>query len=142
MVFSDDHLTGVPVTELRLFERNGFAQSGTFLVSEKELPIIGTKPSRHPRVAWRNNAIAVAWESGNVSETNSAVVAFRLFSAADLNGSRLSLTRSGNNLTLEWQGPGMLESTTTLSGPWIKALEGASPVHLTLGDTQRFFRIR
>ncbi|MBM3847432.1 MAG: hypothetical protein FJ405_14265, partial [Verrucomicrobia bacterium] len=82
VVFADSAYSAPAPSRLvagRLFNRNGDPITGTFRVSEKETPDLATKESRHPRVAWRNNSIAVAWESGNAPDANVRVVAARFF---------------------------------------------------------------
>lgn len=62
----------------RVFDRNGAPLGGTFHVSEKEAPDMNPFESRNPRIAFRNDSVAVVWESQNYS-AGTRVVAARLF---------------------------------------------------------------
>jgi hypothetical protein len=56
-------------------------------------------------------------------------------------GGRITITRSGNNVTLSWPG-GRLQSATSLNGPTVtwSEVSGASPVTIPAGTGMRFFR--
>lgn len=62
----------------RVFDPSGTPLGKTFYVSEKELPDAATLESRRPRVAFRNDTVAIVWESQNI-EPGVRVVAGRLF---------------------------------------------------------------
>ena len=62
----------------RVFDAQGIPLGKTFYVSEKEGPEATTLESRNPRIAFRNDTIAVAWESQNI-EPGTRVVALRQF---------------------------------------------------------------
>ncbi len=62
----------------RLFDAQGTPLGKTFYVSEKELPDAATLESRNARVAFRNDTVAVTWESQN-PEPGTRVVAVRQF---------------------------------------------------------------
>lgn len=62
----------------RLFAADGAPLGGTFYVSELEMPDPVTLVSRNPRVAFRNDTVAVTWESENI-EPGTRVVAARMF---------------------------------------------------------------
>lgn len=62
----------------RIFDATGKPLGKTFYVSEKELPEAGTLESRNPRVAFRNDTVAVTWES-QTAEAGVRVVALRQF---------------------------------------------------------------
>lgn len=70
----------------RRFNAAGEPLGGTFYISEKELPDQIFLNSSTPRIAWRNNQVAVVWESANEGYTYdpegnpAAVVALRYFS--------------------------------------------------------------
>jgi len=62
----------------RVFDAQGTPLGKTFYVSEKEGPEATTLESRNPRIAFRNDTIAVTWESQNI-EPGTRVVAVRQF---------------------------------------------------------------
>ncbi len=62
----------------RVFDAKGDPLGGTFHVSERELPDENSLESRNARVAFRNDTVAVAWESQNI-EPGTRVVAVRQF---------------------------------------------------------------
>lgn len=62
----------------RIFDSNGDPMGPAFYVSERENPFIATKDSLRPKVAWRDNIVAVAWGSSN-SPAASSVVSTRIF---------------------------------------------------------------
>ncbi len=49
----------------RRFGATGTAVGGTFYVSEVEYPYSVSYDAANPRIAWRNNQVAVVWESDN-----------------------------------------------------------------------------
>ncbi len=63
----------------RVFDSTGKPLGKTFHVSELELPVATTLAAINPRVAFRNDSIAVTWQSKNVPGTETDVVAMRLF---------------------------------------------------------------
>lgn len=63
----------------RVFDATGKPLGKTFYVSEKELPTADTFESRNPRVSFRNDTIAVVWESRNAGNPDLRVVALRQF---------------------------------------------------------------
>jgi len=62
----------------RLFDQQGKPLGKTFYVSEKELPDASALESRRPRVWFRNDTVAIVWESQNI-EPGTRVVALRQF---------------------------------------------------------------
>lgn len=90
----------------RLFDPSGNPLGGTFYVSEKELPAVGTPESRRPRVAFRNGVAVVAWESLSGGSAN-RTVAVRTFNIGGISGGDLmvEIERAGaNSLRLTWEG--------------------------------------
>ncbi|MEW6238016.1 MAG: hypothetical protein AB1656_21720 [Candidatus Omnitrophota bacterium] len=81
VVFSDNDVTGLgfSLAQARLFDAAGEPLSGTFFVSENETLDLALDEARRPRVALRNNMIAIVWESKSSGETTNRVVALRLF---------------------------------------------------------------
>lgn len=63
----------------RVFDPTGKPLGGTFYVSEKELPDAATQPAVNPRVAFRNDTVAVSWLSKNSGNADLNVVALRQF---------------------------------------------------------------
>lgn len=80
VVFDDAAGTGgnAKIIMGRVFDAQGTPLGKTFYVSEKELPDAATLEARNPRVAFRNDTIAVTWESQNI-EPGTRVVAVRQF---------------------------------------------------------------
>ncbi len=66
-VFFDNYATDGNATVVlgRLFDATGAPMGGIFHISEVDVPDPTILESRRPRVAWRNNLAAVAWESRN-----------------------------------------------------------------------------
>lgn len=86
VVFDDSGFTGARIILGRVLKADGTPDGPTFYVSEIESPDAGTlNEARRPRVAWRNNVVAVTWESKNSPEVNpltgepTIVVATRIF---------------------------------------------------------------
>lgn len=81
VVYDDNSPTGgaAKIVLGRLFDAQGNPLGGTFYVSEKELPDPATLVAQSPRVAFRNDTVAVAWESNNSGAPDNTVVAARLF---------------------------------------------------------------
>ena len=80
--------TGVPTVMARLFAANGDPITGTFYVSEIDSPSASATEARRPRVHWRNDELAVAYESranpvvfdGNMDQIPDLTMAVRVFS--------------------------------------------------------------
>ena len=62
----------------RIFDRDGNPMGPCFYVSERENPFTATKDGLRPKVAWRDNLIAVTWGSSN-SPAAPSVVSTRFF---------------------------------------------------------------
>ena len=80
VVYDDQSGTGgnARIIMGRVFDAAGKPLGKTFYVSEKELPNANTAAAINPRVAFRNDSIAVTWQSKNAG-TDSQVVSLRLF---------------------------------------------------------------
>lgn len=80
VVYSDAAGTGgnQKIVLGRLFDPQGNPMGKTFYVSEKELPDASALESRRPRVSFRNDTVAIVWESQNI-EPGTRVVALRQF---------------------------------------------------------------
>lgn len=80
VVFDDAGGTGgnAKIVMGRVFDAQGNPLGKTFHVSEKELPDAATLEARNARVAFRNDTVAVVWESQN-PEPGTRVVALRQF---------------------------------------------------------------
>jgi len=63
----------------RVFDAKGNPLGGTFYVSERETPDAIGAESRRPRIAFRNDTIAVVWESLSADVPGTRTVALRQF---------------------------------------------------------------
>lgn len=63
----------------RVFDNKGTPLGSTFYVSEREMPSDALLESRNPRIAFRNDTIAIAWESRNADVPDVRTVAVRQF---------------------------------------------------------------
>jgi hypothetical protein len=89
----------------------------------------------------------MAWLSHNSPETVAdptspgvaELVAARYFSISGL--PVLSISKSGANVILSWTGSGILQSATSLSGPW-SDINDINPQSLIAGGSQQFFRVK
>jgi hypothetical protein len=52
------------------------------------------------------------------------------------------ITRTGNDVTITWSGGGVLESATSLSGPWTTTNDGDGSYSEAAAATQKYFRVR
>jgi hypothetical protein len=68
---------------------------------------------------------------------------FNLYNGVSPNpGVRLTLQRSGANLTLGWS-QGVLQEATSLAGPWSPVNGAAAPSHtVTTSGPMKFYRVR
>jgi hypothetical protein len=135
----------------RLLDKDGNPAGGVFAVSEAENSLGLVVESAAPRVAWRGENAAVVWESQNNGPADSPVVqvALRTFSIAGPTTSEpinLSVTKSGNNLTLTWTGGTgpftVQKKTTLLDAQWsdVTTTETRQATVTIEGETG-FFRI-
>ena len=88
VVTDDAAFTGEKIIIGRFLKADGEPDGPTFYVSEVESVDAGTlNPATSPRVSWRNNVVAVTWQSKNSPELSQAtqsptdVVAVRIFGA-------------------------------------------------------------
>ncbi len=63
----------------RVFDNKGTPLGNTFYVSEREMPSDTLLESRHPRIAFRNDTIAIVWQSRNADVPDVRTVALRQF---------------------------------------------------------------
>jgi hypothetical protein len=56
-------------------------------------------------------------------------------------GPRLSIERSGTDVTISWDGPGTLQATPTLDDPEWTTVEGTGSVTVPASGNYRFFRV-
>jgi hypothetical protein len=54
----------------------------------------------------------------------------------------LTIARSGANLTLSWSGSGVLQSATSVNGPYVDLIGSASPYNVTPSGGATFYRLR
>jgi hypothetical protein len=57
-------------------------------------------------------------------------------------GPALAIDRVGLNLTISWEGAGVLESATNVSGPWNEVPNVGSPHTAATGESRRFYRLK
>lgn len=86
VVFDDMTAAGSRIVMGRLLAANGTPMGGTFYVSEKELPVETTATAQRARVAFRDELLAVAWESRNAPDDTGPTVALRTFSVSPTKG--------------------------------------------------------
>jgi len=135
--------------QARLFAANGQTVGGPFVVSEWENPAnpATTNVSEVPRVAWRDNNIAMVWLSGNapsvladpLADTGSRVTAAKFFTVDVV--PVLSITKSGANVTVSWTGTGVLQRSGSITGPWTDVGD-TNPVTLSTSAGIQFFRVK
>lgn len=141
VAFDGTQFSAIRLVQARLFNADGSPMTPTFLVSEKETPTTVTSESRRPRIAWRGNQIAVAWESTSVPEVLSRVVALRIL-GLPVSETTLSFATAGTDITLTWDGGGTLQSATNPAGPWENVTGATSPAVIKMEGTQKYFRVR
>jgi hypothetical protein len=134
----------------RRFKADGTAGGNTFFVSEVDRPApdpLGSlAEATDPRIAWRGNLVAVAWESLNDPTTVQRVVARRLF-ASSATAPVLSITQSGNSITLSWPTSVTgytLESASAVSGAAWSPVPGVvnNSVTVTIAPGNKFYRLK
>lgn len=115
----------------RIFDRDGKAMGPCFYVSERENPFIATKDSLRPKVAWRDNMIAVAWGSLN-SPAASSVVSTRMFEVTRVvNPEHVGL--SPRTATIDVNNANPAFNYGTLGNQWVDIANNHS-VAVTWGD--------
>ena len=144
VVYADSSLAGVGLVQARLFNADGSTHGEPFIVSETEAPGLATFAARNPRVAWRDNQIAVIWESSNAPGSAVRSVALRVLSlpSSGTSTSNLKAALAGGKLVLTWDGSGTLESAAELAGPWTSVTGATSPANITPDGAHRFFRVK
>jgi hypothetical protein len=156
VAFDDSGFTGARIVMARILKANGDPEGPTFYVSEVENPnSSATNDADRPRVAWRNNEAAVAWESKNSPEVNptsgapTVVVALRIFDTSTPTGDQptLSVVPSGSNMTISWPASFTgftLQSAPSLTAPiaW-SAVNGVANNSVTVPTTtgNQFYRL-
>ena len=134
----------------RRFTTAGDAVGNTFFISEVDRPapdlLNSLANANDPRIAWRGNLVAVAWESQNDPTTLARVVARRLF-ASSATLPVLSITKSGNNISLSW--PTLvtgftLESAVAVTSPTWSPVPGVvnNSVTLPIASGNQFYRLK
>jgi hypothetical protein len=122
-VWDDNSAGGVPSPQGRIFGPFGDPVGSIFWLSERDQPAPGgtsTVAAETPRVAWRDNRVAVIWESLNSPATFSRVIAARLFNVpaapvGPLAPTITSIVNDGPNVTFTWSGGGPTYSVTRRS---------------------------
>ena len=103
----------------KMFDPKGNSMGPLFYVSERETPFNTVKDNVEPKLAWRDNLIAVVWKSLSSPDTAKAVVGLRVFNDVATTPIQLSISRSGSNAVLSWPATATgftLRSTGNLSG--------------------------
>lgn len=121
--------------QARLFKSDGTAVANRFWVSERDQPAPGgaaTARGEQARIAWRDDCVAVVWESYNSPETFNAVVGTRIF---NLPAALLitSITDDGSSVNITWTGGG---PTYTV---WRRSALNATPVAVATGITEQSY---
>ena len=147
------------LVQARLFSASGQPLGGRFVVSEWENPANTNtvNVSQIPRVAWRGNTIAVIWLSQNAPTSLSdplappypQVIASRFFTVVDSGQetpqiTTLSISKSGGDLRITWDGGGKLESASDLTGlsaSWSEVVGAASPFTVQPTGNRKFYRV-
>jgi len=131
----------------RLFNAQGAPIGGVFHVSEKELPVADTLDAIDPRVDWRGNTLAVAWESKNQLTDNpdgKSVVALRTFNVPGGVIATPTIAASRNadgSLTITYTGT--LVSSDTANGTYTAvagATGGTYTVPANVAPGAKFYR--
>jgi hypothetical protein len=145
VVWNDNNVTqgAFSLVQARAFDPAGNPLGPTFFVSERETADTATLESRNPRAAWRGDRIAVVWESRNSEASEERVVAGRLFTLG-VNGGEppLTISRTGNEVSIRWGGTGTLERASQITGPWSAVAGAADPYQTPASDAEAYFRVR
>jgi hypothetical protein len=94
--------------QARMFSPLGMPVANRFWLSERDQPHpagVAMARAQRPRIAWRDNSVAVIWESKNSPETSKQVVAARLFDVPSL-PVITSIVDNVGTITIEWTGGG------------------------------------
>jgi hypothetical protein len=54
----------------------------------------------------------------------------------------MGITQTPGNLSISWNGSGVLQKATTLNGPWVPISNAISPYRISISSTQGFFRVQ
>jgi hypothetical protein len=104
-------------------------------------PLVVTTPGLHVINAWmRQDGFdfdkLLITSNPNYSPTNLGPP------ESALAGPAITVTRSGSNLSLSWFGPGTLQSSTNVTGPYADVPSATNPQTVTPSGTHEFFRVR
>jgi hypothetical protein len=106
-VFDEANTTPVRLPQARMFAANGVPIGNRFYISERDQPApagLGLVGER-VRVAWRENSIAMVWQSDNSPDTFDTVAALRIFDVATPI-LITSIVDNGTTVTINWTGGG------------------------------------
>jgi hypothetical protein len=141
------------LVQARLFNATGQPLGGRFVVSEWENPANTNtvNTSEIPRVAWRGDTIAITWLSQNAPTSLAdplgppTVIGARFFTVVDAGPTTalltLSISKSGSDIRITWEGGGKLESASEATGSWSDVVGAASPFTVQPTGNRRFFRL-
>jgi hypothetical protein len=85
---------------------------------------------------------AAALAGGASPDSIAGAIAWWAFDDAPNAKPRLTITRSGNNVTVSWTGGGTLEVADSITGPWVPVTGATSPVTAAIDRLSRFARVR
>jgi len=94
--------------QARVFKATGAPLANRFWISERDQPApggTGSLAGQRPRVAWRDNCVAIIWESLNSADTFNRVVAARIFDVP-FPPFVTSVVDDGGTITVRWTGGG------------------------------------
>jgi hypothetical protein len=141
----DDTASGLRLPQARLFTGAGVPVANRFWISERDQrgsEATAAALGQRPRIAWRDNTVAIIWESRNSPETFNQVVATRLFELPTL-PVITSIEDDGGTITIRWTGGGPTYSvyrrTSLTDAPSNVASGVTDKVHSEFKDFQQAF---
>jgi len=63
-------------------------------------------------------------------------------SSAKAGATDVTLTRSAQGIVLQWEGNGILQTATSVTGPWGEVVGAASGVEISFTAAEAFYRVR
>ena len=63
-------------------------------------------------------------------------------SSAKAGATDVTLTRSAEGIVLQWEGNGILQTATSVTGPWSEVVGAASGVEISFTAAEAFYRVR
>ena len=89
-------------------------------------------------------AAVALWDAGTYSllVANADGTAVSQSAQLTVSAPRLITYPSQGSLVIEWNGPGILQSSTNVAGPYVDVPDAVSPIVVDFGEPQRYFRMR